>query len=82
MNYLAHAVFADGPDEVIFGSLVADMLRRTSTATLPQGIRDGMRLHMGLDSFFDREESLAPCRRQLYGIVRHFSNPVFDILGD
>lgn len=82
MNFLAHAVFADGPDDVLFGSLVADFLKRSDPTQFPDEFRAGILMHKELDRHFDACYSEVTSNTQLFSMVRHFSSPVIDVCSD
>lgn len=86
MNFLAHAVFADGPDDVLFGSVAGDLIG-IPKLELPDTVRAGTALHADLDTLFDNLPELAQSRQQLYGeegrpMVRHYQNAVLDVCSD
>lgn len=83
MNLLGHAIFTDGPDDVLFGAFVNDLLKsHNEIDNLYPQIRDGRIIHRKLDGFFDSLEQLKPVRRQLFDVVRHWQNPVLDLCAD
>ncbi|MFQ5451991.1 MAG: ACP phosphodiesterase, partial [Candidatus Paceibacterota bacterium] len=82
MNFLAHAVFADGPEDVLFGSITADRFKGIDKSKLPVGVQDGIRVHMELDRFFDSYKPLGSSRSRLHDLVRHYANGVFDVCCD
>jgi acyl carrier protein phosphodiesterase len=81
MNFLAHAIFADGPDDVLFGSVAGDMIG-TSRVLLPDGVQEGLSLHHSLDSFFDSHPGLAESRSVVFNSVSHYQNAVLDVAAD
>lgn len=81
MNFLAHALFVDGPNDVLVGSVAGDFIQRSHRGLTP-GIRDGIRLHRHLDTTFDGQPGLAECRKDMYEVVRHYQNAVLDITCD
>ena len=83
MNYLAHAVFTDGPGDVLFGAMMCDRLANKRDKLLPEETKNGIKLHLDLDSFFNHELlEMSQSRRQLSKIVRHFWDPVLDMCCD
>jgi acyl carrier protein phosphodiesterase len=81
MNFLAHAVFADGPNDIVFGSLAGDFVGKMNKDLLPINIRYGLSLHSDLDIFFDNLE-FTKSRQQLRDAINHYQSPVLDICCD
>lgn len=81
MNFLAHAIFADGPDDVLFGSVAGDMIG-VAKADLPIQIQDGLRLHHELDGFFDTLPALSQSKSTVFAAVSHYQNAVLDVAAD
>ena len=85
MNFLAHAVCTNGPDNVVFGAVMSDLVERTRTPKDGQQsgeILDGRSIHNIQDTLFDSHENLKPFRDQLFSTVRHFQNPILDVACD
>ncbi len=81
MNFLAHAIFADGPDDVVFASAMGDYID-TSKSDLPIGIASGLLFHQGLDTFYDTHPQLSASRSYLYKKIKGYENFSIDICGD
>lgn len=81
MNFLGHAIFTPGPEEVLFGSVAGDFIDTTNPELSPQ-LKDGLRFHANLDAFFSSLPELSQSRKTLYNLVSHFQDPVLDICAD
>ena len=86
MNLLSHAVFASictGSDGVVFGAMMKDlMIKGVRDETLPKEVADGKKIHNRQDEIFDSRTNLIPFRDELFSIIRHFQNPVLDVICD
>ncbi|PIZ61717.1 hypothetical protein COY16_06070 [Candidatus Roizmanbacteria bacterium CG_4_10_14_0_2_um_filter_39_13] len=82
MNFLAHAVFADGPDEVLLGSLVGDFFKRPDISQFPEAFITGLEVHKELDRHFDSSYPSVTSNESLFSLIRHYSAPVIDVCSD
>lgn len=85
MDLLAHAVFADGPDDVLFGAIFADLIRGPVKESLPSQVLEGIHLHNNLDEFFDDTVSTGVVKHgynELVHIIGHYAHPVLDSISD
>ena len=49
MNFLAHALLSGDDDAVLVGNVCADFIKGVRLDDVPDGIRDGVRMHRRID---------------------------------
>ena len=81
MNFLSHAVCADGSGDVIFGATMSDWIE-TEEIQLSKEITDGRKIHKLQDFLFNSEPALDPFRKELFNLIRHLYDPVLDLMCD
>lgn len=82
MNFLAHAFLADPRPESILGNLIADFLKGRAAEVLPEGIRDGIRLHRRVDAFADRHPVFRHSSHRLRPRWGRYSGILIDMFYD
>ncbi len=86
MNFLSHAAYTSictGFDGVVFGATMKDpMIKGVRDETLPKEVVDGKKIHNRQDEIFDSRTNLIPFRKEFFLIIRHFQNPVLDVICD
>lgn len=82
MNYLAHAYFSGGNEELLVGNFIADHLRGNDFSHLPEGVVEGIRLHRRIDTFTDAHPAFKRAKRVFYNGFEKHSGILVDIYFD
>jgi len=82
MNYLAHLFFADDQPQARIGNLLGDFCHGVDIDLLPEGIRQGLRLHRAVDNFTDRSTEIAAAKAYFAPKRRRFAGIALDMLFD
>ncbi|MES1221607.1 MAG: ACP phosphodiesterase, partial [Bacteroidota bacterium] len=82
MNYLAHAYFSFGNDELIVGNLLSDFVKGKSKYDYPEGIQKGITLHRDIDEFTDASEVTRRAKEIFRPVYRLYSGAFVDVVYD
>lgn len=83
MNYLAHLHLSFGDDQLMVGNLLADhVVGRNLPERLPEGVKQGIRLHRFIDTFTDNHETVKLGKRRVYESQGKYSPVAVDIFYD
>jgi acyl carrier protein phosphodiesterase len=82
LNVLAHALLAGDDEWLRLGSVMGDFVRGTPDPALPQGVRDGIRLHRAVDTFTDSHPEVRSARRLFAPPYRRYAGILLDIWFD
>lgn len=76
MNYLAHLFLSPNNEEVQVGNLMGDFIKGKQVNSLPEAVREGVKLHRAIDKFTDNHPAvfqlktlLTPERKRFHGII-------------
>ncbi|WP_153131496.1 ACP phosphodiesterase [Dechloromonas hortensis] len=76
MNFLAHAVLAEGTPALMVGGVIGDWIKGILPGDLPADLAQGVALHRAIDGFvethpaFNRSRSrISPARRRYAGVL-------------
>lgn len=83
MNYLGHAFFSFGDEELLIGNMIGDYIKgKAALEDYPEGIQRGLMLHRKIDTFTDAAPAALRARvyfREEYGL---YSGAIVDTLFD
>lgn len=82
MNYLAHALLADGDADLEVGGVLGDFVRGRPDPALPEGLRAGIRLHRAVDTCTDAHDTVAAARRLFDPPWRRYAGILLDVWFD
>ena len=81
MNYLAHSILSFSEGQLV-GNLIADFVRNADREKYPADIREGIRLHRGLDTFTDAHPLISEAKKIFQPAVRLYSGAFVDVAFD
>ena len=73
MNFLAHLILSGDRPELLVGNLMGDFVKGRLEGRFSPGIRAGLELHRGIDSFAHRNEIFSESKRRIapsFGLYR------------
>lgn len=82
MNWLAHAILSPPDPEVRMGNVLADMIPRDARAGMSDGFREGMQLHLAIDSFTDSHPVVLASKRRFESGAKRYSGAILDVFFD
>jgi len=81
MNYLIHLFFSDD-DESLVGNMMGDFVKGRLDDRFPSGIRRGIELHRGIDSFSAGNRFFLRSKRRIDPSFRHYRAVLLDLFYD
>lgn len=82
MNYLAHAYFSFGYDEIIIGNLISDFIKGKKKFDYPDSIQKGITLHRSIDDFTDNHKITKEAKEIFRPAYRLYSGAFIDVVYD
>jgi acyl carrier protein phosphodiesterase len=82
MNWLAHALLSTSDPETRLGNLMADFVKGSDRAKMPESFLEGVRLHQTIDAFTDSHPVVHRSRSRLGSDFRHATGIIIDIYYD
>jgi acyl carrier protein phosphodiesterase len=82
VNYLAHAYFSNGDENLLLGNFMADHIRGNHFEHLSEEIKQGIHLHRAIDSFTDEHAAFKKSKRVFYDGYERYSGILVDIYFD
>jgi acyl carrier protein phosphodiesterase len=82
MNFLAHAFFSFGDENLLTGNLISDFVKGKAQYQYPEAIQKGIRLHRAIDTFTDTHAATKTAMNFFKTPYRLYSGPIMDILYD
>jgi acyl carrier protein phosphodiesterase len=82
MNYLMHLYFSADDPESLVGNMMGDFVKGRLDDRFPPGVRDGIMLHRGIDSFAAANLHFLTSKRRIDPLFRHYRAVLVDIFYD
>ncbi|HEY6872477.1 MAG TPA: ACP phosphodiesterase [Geobacteraceae bacterium] len=82
MNFLAHLYLSGDVPELLVGNLMGDFVKGRLAGRFPPGIRAGLELHRGIDSFAHNNEIFMASKRRIDPSFRHYRGVLVDLFYD
>lgn len=82
MNFLAHALLADGDPALIVGGVVGDWIKGTLPGKLPADLARGVTLHRAIDTFAESNLGFNQSRSRVSASRRRYAGVLVDIFYD
>ena len=82
MNFLAHALLADGDPALIVGGVVGDWIKGTLPGMLPPDLAKGVTLHRAIDHFAESNIAFNQSRSRVSSARRRYAGVLVDIFYD
>ncbi len=82
MNFLAHLILSPPNELVQLGNFVADAVKGKYSASMPEAMIDGIKLHHSIDEYTDKHPVNREMRKLLNPDFRKYSGVVLDIYYD
>src|SRR4051812_39488787 len=82
MNYLAHAYFSFGHEEVLVGNMISDFVKGKSQYDYPALVHAGIKLHRMIDEFTDTHAATKEGKQVFKLAVGLYSGAFMDVVYD
>jgi acyl carrier protein phosphodiesterase len=82
MNFLAHLFLSGDVPELLVGNLMGDFVKGRLAGRFPPGIRAGLELHRGIDSFAHGNAIFIASKRRIDPSFRHYRGVLVDLFYD
>lgn len=82
MNYLAHLYLSPDDDLSRLGNVMGDFVRDVELDSLPEPVRQGIRMHQAIDVYTDSHPIIRNLRKNFSEERRRFSGIALDVVFD
>jgi acyl carrier protein phosphodiesterase len=82
MNYLAHAYLSFQNPGILVGNMISDFVKGKKQYDYPMLVREGIRLHRGIDTFTDADQATHEGKRFFKPFVGLYAGAFMDIVYD